>query len=76
MRRDQLEHLIRAASFITKEKDFIVLGSQSILGTVPDAPRLTPKLTRSVEADIGMVFMRMELNRRQRFFRRAGRAGW
>jgi hypothetical protein len=52
VRRDQLEQLIRAASFITKEKDFVILGSQSILGTVPDAPRLAPKLSRSIEADI------------------------
>jgi hypothetical protein len=52
MRRDQLEHLIRAASVVTKEKDFIILGSQSILGTVPNAPSLAPELARSVEADI------------------------
>lgn len=51
MRRDQLEHLVRAAGAILDEHDVIVIGSQSILGSVPDE-RLPPEATRSVEADI------------------------
>lgn len=38
MNRDALEHLIRAAAAVTNERELVVLGSQSILGTVPNAP--------------------------------------
>lgn len=38
MERDQLEHVIRAASAITLENEFVIVGSQSILGAFPDAP--------------------------------------
>ena len=33
MEREQLEHLIRAAAQVTHEYEFIIVGSQSILGT-------------------------------------------
>lgn len=49
MRRDQLEHLIRAAGSITQEGDLIIIGSQSILGAFPDAPLAA---LMSIEADI------------------------
>jgi hypothetical protein len=49
MRRDQLEHLIRAAGTITQEGDLIIIGSQSILGAFPDAPSAA---LMSVEADM------------------------
>jgi hypothetical protein len=49
MTRQQLEHLIRAASVIANDDELIVLGSQSILGSYPDAP---PTLLVSVEADL------------------------
>lgn len=49
MRRDQLEHLIRAAAQIADDDQIIVVGSQSILGAHPDAPA---DLLRSVEADL------------------------
>lgn len=51
MRRDQLEHIVRAAGAILDEPEVIVIGSQSILGSVAEA-RLPPAATRSVEADI------------------------
>jgi hypothetical protein len=38
MEREQLEHLIRAASAIVNNHDLVVVGSQSILGQFPDAP--------------------------------------
>lgn len=38
MNRSQLEHLVRAAAAVTNEYDFIVIGSQSVLGAFPDAP--------------------------------------
>jgi hypothetical protein len=49
MQRSELEHIIRAVSAVTKERDFIIVGSQAILGSKPDAPRT---LRRSMEADI------------------------
>jgi hypothetical protein len=38
MRRDELEHLIRAAGSLTGTDNIVVIGSQSILGSVPRAP--------------------------------------
>lgn len=49
MNRQELEHIVRAAAGITGENEFIVIGSQSILGKHPDAPR---SLRQSMEADI------------------------
>ena len=50
MRRDQLEHLIRAAGALLGEDTIIVIGSQAILASVavPD----DAVLTRSMEADL------------------------
>ena len=48
MQRSQLEHLIRAAAAITNEYEIMIVGSQSILGAVPNAP---PFLLLSMEAD-------------------------
>lgn len=48
MNAKQLQHLLRAAAKITGEKEFIVIGSQSILGSHPDAPR---SLRKSIEGD-------------------------
>ena len=49
MRRDQLEHIIRAAADVTKQTKLIIIGSQAILGQYPDAPS---SLLISLEADI------------------------
>ncbi|WP_141710952.1 hypothetical protein [Paraburkholderia nodosa] len=49
MERDQLEHVIRAASAITQETEFVIVGSQSILGAFPDAPE---SLLQSNKLDI------------------------
>ena len=49
MTRDQLEHLIRAASAISNEYEVVIIGSQSILGAVPNPPSC---LTMSMEADM------------------------
>ena len=50
MRRDQLEHLIRAAGALLGEDTVIVIGSQAILASMaaPD----DAVLTRSMEADL------------------------
>jgi len=49
MTREQLEHLIRAASVIAADDSIVVIGSQAILGQFPDAPA---PLRASVEADL------------------------
>lgn len=49
MKRSELEHVLRAASAITQQSEFIIVGSQALLGQYPDAP---PELTVSMEVDI------------------------
>jgi hypothetical protein len=49
MTRHQLEHIIRAAAGNADVRDIVVIGSQSILGTYPEAPA---ELTESMEADV------------------------
>jgi hypothetical protein len=47
--RSELEHIIRAAGEITKDAQIVVIGSQAVLGAVPDAPAT---LCASMEADV------------------------
>ncbi len=49
MNRSQLEHIIRASAAILATDQFVIVGSQSILGAYPHAPR---DLAESIEADI------------------------
>lgn len=50
MERAQMDHIIGAAAEITGEREFIIIGSQAILGNDEvDAP---PSLLVSMEADI------------------------
>lgn len=49
MTRDELEHLIRASADVTQEYEFVIVGSQSILGAVPNPEAA---FTVSTEADI------------------------
>lgn len=49
MRRHQLEHAIRAASDITGEREFVIIGSSALLGAFPAAPA---ELTVSLEVDM------------------------
>lgn len=49
MKRQDLEHVIAAAANIVAEDEFVVIGSQAILGSYPDAPA---PLLGSMEADI------------------------
>ena len=49
MKRSDLEHILRASKGVTGEAEFIVIGSQAILGPFPDAPRV---LRQSMEADL------------------------
>lgn len=49
MKRQDLEHIIRASGAITDEYEFVIVGSQSILGGYPYPPEV---FTASAEADI------------------------
>jgi hypothetical protein len=49
MTRDELEHIIRASGDITDQYEFIIVGSQAILGAVPNPQRV---FMVSMEADI------------------------
>ncbi len=49
MNRVDLEHIIRAAAEIANDDEIIVIGSQAILGSFPNAPK---ELLVSTEADV------------------------
>ncbi len=49
MRRDQMEHILRAAAAVTNERDFVVIGSQALLASLPELP---PPLNQSMELDL------------------------
>lgn len=49
MTRDELEHIIRASGEVTNQYEFVIVGSQSILGQVPHPHAV---FTMSAEADI------------------------
>jgi hypothetical protein len=51
VRREQLEHVLRAASQIAQDPDVLVIGSQSILGAIPEE-RLPAAATASIEVDV------------------------
>ena len=51
MKRDELEHILRAASRIVGEQDIVVIGSQSILGTFAES-ELPDAAVASIEADL------------------------
>ncbi len=57
MRRHQLEHIIRAAAAIAGEREIMVIGAASLLGSVPDPP---DSLATSIDADV-YPFRRPEL---------------
>jgi hypothetical protein len=49
VKRDELEHVIRAAATVSGENEIVIVGSQAILGQFPDAP---DALLFSQEADV------------------------
>lgn len=49
MTREELEHIIRACGEITNQYEFVIVGSQSMLGSVPNPEAV---FTVSMEADI------------------------
>jgi hypothetical protein len=51
VRREHLEHVLRAASQIAGDPDVVVIGSQAILGAIPE-DRLPYAATASMEVDV------------------------
>lgn len=51
MRREQLEHVLRAACTVTAEEVALVIGSQAILGSFPE-DALPQAAVRSIEVDL------------------------
>lgn len=49
MKKQQLDHILRAAGRITGEKQFVIIGSQSLHGRYPD---LADDIVRSAEVDL------------------------
>jgi hypothetical protein len=49
MKKRQLDHVLRAAGKITGEKQFVIVGSQSLHGKYPD---LADEILRSAEGDL------------------------
>lgn len=49
MKKHQLDHVLRAAGKITGEKQFIIIGSQSLHGKFPDLP---DQIVSSAEVDL------------------------
>lgn len=66
MNREDLEHIIRASGDVTDQYEFVIIGSQSILGSVPYPeaifkmsaeadiyPLQTPELSDKIDGTIG-----------------------
>jgi hypothetical protein len=49
VRREEFEHVIAAAAEVSGEREIVVIGSQAILGSVPDPPKT---MLFSMEADV------------------------
>jgi hypothetical protein len=54
LKREQLEHVLRAASRIVDAEELLVIGSQSVLATW-DERRLPPAAIRSMEVDVATL---------------------
>lgn len=52
MNRQEFEHIIRACAAATSCKELLIVGSQAILGSVPDSPR---ELRVSLELDVSPI---------------------
>lgn len=49
MKKQQLDHVLRAAGRITGQNEFLIIGSQSLHGKFPDLP---DEIVRSAEVDL------------------------
>jgi hypothetical protein len=76
MTKVEFEDLLRRAGKIARDRDFFLIGSQSLRGTCPAIPRDFPK---TIEADLyprhhpqAWSLLRMELGNQSKFFTRRG----
>jgi Nucleotidyltransferase of unknown function (DUF6036) len=66
LKREQLQHLLRAASAITQQGTFVVLGSQAIIGVIDNPPGIlglsmgadmvpvdNPEMSDSIDSALG-----------------------
>ncbi len=49
MKREHMEHILRAAAAVTNEREFVVVGSQALLASIPCLPE---PLDQSMELDL------------------------
>ena len=49
MRAHEFDHILAAAANVTGQEEFVVIGSQAILGSIEDPPE---ELLQSMEADL------------------------
>lgn len=49
MKKQQLDHVLRAAGRVSGQRQFVIIGSQSLHGTYPDLP---DSIVRSAEVDL------------------------
>ena len=76
MTKAEFEDLLKRAGKIAKDRDFFLIGSQSLRGTCPAIPRDFPK---TIEADLypkrhpqAWSLLRAELGNQSKFFRQRG----
>ena len=76
MTKAEFEDLLRRAGKIAKERDFFLIGSQSMRGVCPNIPRDFPK---TMEADLyprmrpqAWSLLREQLGNRSKFFKQHG----
>lgn len=55
MKREQLEHVLRAASQIAHDPNVVVIGSRSILGAISE-DRLPREATASMEVEVAFFW--------------------
>jgi hypothetical protein len=53
MKKQQVDHILREAGELTGEKQFVIIGSQSLHGKYPD---LADDILRSFEVDLIAAF--------------------
>jgi hypothetical protein len=55
MKRAELEHVLRSAGRIVEDRNVLIIGSQSVLGTIPEGD-LPLEATASMEVDSERVW--------------------
>ena len=61
MKKTDLEHIIRAAAAITNQYEVIVIGSQSILGSVESPPQLSLGCAQWVRMSVARLVLQQNV---------------